>query len=85
MQSVRKSIFWSMGEVSLQGMGHLQGALSLADERYLCLQTKLSPMCPDRTERRSNWRLKRTARNLAWALALEVQRGGHDERRTGGA
>jgi hypothetical protein len=29
-QSVRKSIFWSMGEVRLQGIGHLQGCPQFA-------------------------------------------------------
>src|SRR2546430_17155287 len=47
-------IFWSMGDVCLQGMGHLLGCPQLSSKCYPCPWTQLLPMSPDCTNKRAN-------------------------------
>ncbi len=49
--------FWSIGDVSLQGMGHLLRCPLVWMFCYPCPWTKLLPMCPDRTYQVSNFAL----------------------------
>jgi hypothetical protein len=60
--SAMKRIFWSMGDVSFQGMGHLLGVPCSMSKCYPSTRNDLSPIRPDRTIMASNNRLKLTAR-----------------------
>src|SRR5437867_7381890 len=47
-------VFWSIGVVWLQGIGHLLWCPHSSHDCYRCPWTKLLPMCPDRTRTPSN-------------------------------
>jgi hypothetical protein len=49
-------VFWSIGVVSLQGMGHLLRRPSVLLHCHLCPRTELLPMCLDRTRMKPNFR-----------------------------
>jgi hypothetical protein len=52
---------WSMGELSLHGIGHLLGVpQSVTEDCYPCTPTKLLPMSPDCTDIASNQWMERT-------------------------
>src|SRR5262245_27095293 len=51
-----KRTLWSMGVVELQGMRDLRRSPSVLENCHPCTRTVVSPMYPDRTHLRPNYR-----------------------------